>query len=204
MDQAKIGGLIRELRLRRGLTQAALAEELGVSDKAVSKWERGGGCPDLSLLAALAEALRVDVEALLNGDLAENEEIGGNMRKLKFYVCPKCGNILTAAGEGAISCCGSPLEALTPRKTEELAKIGEPGLEVELLEGEYYLSSRHEMSREHYIGFVAELSGDTLILKKLYPEWDLQARLPRIPHARLYWYCTRHGLFYMTPDLKKK
>ncbi len=50
MDQMKTGGLIRTLRRRRGLTQLALAERLGVSDKAVSKWERGRGAPDIALL----------------------------------------------------------------------------------------------------------------------------------------------------------
>lgn len=199
MDQTKIGELIRRLRRRQGLTQAALAERLNVSDKAVSKWERGQGCPELSLLAALSEALAVDMEALLAGDLGENPEIGGNMRKLNFYVCPKCGNILTAVGEANLSCCGAPLRPLQAKKAEEAA---EPVVEVELIEGEYFLSSRHEMTREHYIGYVAELSGDTLILKKCYPEWDLQVRLPRVPHARLYWYCTQHGLYYLLPKIK--
>ncbi len=202
MDQTKIGGLIRQLRQQQGLTQAQLAERLGVSDKAVSKWERGQGCPELSLLAALSEALAVDMEALLAGDLGENPEIGGNMRKLQFYVCPKCGNILTAVGEASLSCCGSPLQPLQAKKAPNADEAGEPGVDIELIEGEYFLSSRHEMSREHYIGFVAELSGDTLIMKKCYPEWDLQVRLPRIPHAKIYWYCTKHGLYYLLPKIK--
>ena len=50
MDHTKIGGLIRRLRQERGLTQRQLAERMGISDKTVSKWERGMGCPDLSLL----------------------------------------------------------------------------------------------------------------------------------------------------------
>lgn len=47
MDQIRTGSLIRRLRLEQGMTQLALAERLGVSDKAVSKWERGCGAPDL-------------------------------------------------------------------------------------------------------------------------------------------------------------
>ena len=51
------------------------------------------------------------------------------------------------------------------------------------------------MQREHYISFVALLSGDTLILKKRYPEWTLETRLPYLPQSTLLWYCTQHGLF---------
>lgn len=50
MNQTQTGALIRALRLAEGMTQAALAQALGVSDKAVSKWENGRGAPDVSLL----------------------------------------------------------------------------------------------------------------------------------------------------------
>ena len=65
MDCGKVGALIGRLRRERGLTQRELAGRLLVSDKAVSKWERGAGCPDVSLLAPLAEELGVDLAALL-------------------------------------------------------------------------------------------------------------------------------------------
>ena len=67
MDQVKTGKLIRSLRLKHHLTQLALAEMLGVSDKAVSKWERGCGAPDISLLPLLSQALGADTEVLLRG-----------------------------------------------------------------------------------------------------------------------------------------
>ena len=54
MDQIKTGALIRTLRQKEGLTQQALADRLGVSDKAISKWERGCGAPELTLLPMLA------------------------------------------------------------------------------------------------------------------------------------------------------
>lgn len=82
MDNEKTGSLIRRLRRERGLTQQQLAEQLGVSDKAVSKWERGLGGPELGLL------------------------------------------------------------------------------------------------------------------RKLYPEWEVQTRLPFWGHSRVYFYCTQHGLFW--------
>ena len=51
------------------------------------------------------------------------------------------------------------------------------------------------MRREHYISFVVFLTGDTLIVKKLYPEWELETTLPFFAHGTLLWYCTKHGLF---------
>ena len=153
MDAKKTGELIRALRTELGLTQQQLACRLHVGDKAVSKWERGGGCPDVSLLPALAEVLGVGLEAVL-------------------------------------SCCGRPLAALEPRKAEEAHR-----LTLEPVENELFVTSGHPMEKEHYLTFLALLQGDTLLLRRLYPEWELQARLPAV-HGRLLWYCTRHGLFY--------
>ena len=68
MDTNLIGALIRRLRTEHKLTQRQLALQLNVSDKAVSKWERGLGCPDISLLPALAQVLGVELEGLLSGD----------------------------------------------------------------------------------------------------------------------------------------
>ena len=60
MDREKTGGLIASARKERGLTQKELAAQLHVSDRAVSKWERGAGFPDVSLLEPLADALGVE------------------------------------------------------------------------------------------------------------------------------------------------
>lgn len=68
MENQKIGAFISEARKAKGLTQKQLAEALGVTDKAVSKWERGVSCPDISLLTPLAAALDVTVTALLAGE----------------------------------------------------------------------------------------------------------------------------------------
>lgn len=84
MDHTKIGGLIRRLRQERGLTQRQLAERMGISDKAVSKWERGLGCPDLSLLPELSDIFHVDLDQLLAGELDSREALGGNMKKTAF------------------------------------------------------------------------------------------------------------------------
>lgn len=104
MNQEKTGQLIRRLRIERGLTQLELANQLMITDKTVSKWERGLGLPDVSLLPGLAQALGVRLEQLLEGDMNENDRQGGNMKRTKFYVCPHCGNVLTASAETQISC----------------------------------------------------------------------------------------------------
>lgn len=89
MDHEKTGRLIQKLRREKGLTQLQLAQTLHVSDKAVSKWERGLGSPDVSLLAALSEALGAGIESLLCGELAPNEDTGGNMKNFDFmYALP--------------------------------------------------------------------------------------------------------------------
>lgn len=68
MNPQETGRTISLLRKEAGLTQAALAEALEVSDKAVSKWERGIACPDISLLPKLSILLDTDIEGLLNGE----------------------------------------------------------------------------------------------------------------------------------------
>lgn len=74
MDAIKIGSAIKALRQRRSLTQKQLADYLGVTDKAVSKWERGIGIPDISMLGVLASILYVDVDALLDGSVTSLED----------------------------------------------------------------------------------------------------------------------------------
>ena len=68
MDNQKIGAFIAARRKEMGLTQQQLAERLGVTNKAVSKWESGNGIPDISLFTALAEVLGVTADELLRGE----------------------------------------------------------------------------------------------------------------------------------------
>ena len=152
--------------------------------------ERGRGAPDISLLPALSEALGVDTKALLRGDLEENEMTNGNLKNMRFYVCPDCGNLLTSTDGGTISCCGKQLEPLPVQKAAE-----EDRLDISVSDGEWYVTGGHAMERGHHISFLAFLTGDTLVMKKLYPEWGLEVRLPYFAHGTLLWYCTRHGLF---------
>ena len=68
MDSGKTGTLIAEARKAKGLTQRQLAETLHISDRTVSKWERGAGFPDVALLEPLADALGLTVRSLLRGE----------------------------------------------------------------------------------------------------------------------------------------
>ena len=180
MNYEKIGTLIRKLRIEKGLTQNEIAEKLHISNKTVSKWECGAGCPDISLFPALSE---------LSGNLDEKPADTGNLRNLSFYICSDCGNLITSTSRASISCCG---KTLAPQK---LQRAGEE-ICVSLLGSEYYISSGHEMSRDHYITFVALRSSDQVLLRKLYPEWNVELQMPYIPGAMMIWHCKKHGLFY--------
>lgn len=68
MDQIKVGKFIAEERKRKGYTQRQLADRLGISDKTISKWERGNGFPEVSLLMPLCEELKITVNELLTGE----------------------------------------------------------------------------------------------------------------------------------------
>lgn len=191
MNCESIGKLIWTLRKEKNMTQKQVADLMNISDKTISKWERGLGCPDISLLPELSQILGVNIEEILQGKITPNELVGGNMKKLQFYVCPQCGNLLTATGPATVSCCGKRMEPLATAKAEQNHL-----LTIEPVEDELYVSSAHEMTKAHYISFVAYVTGDKVLIIKQYPEWNLQARLPRLGHGKLYYHCTNHGLFY--------
>lgn len=75
MEEKQIGLFIRDRRLALGLTQQQLADKLGVTDKAVSKWERCVSCPDITLLRELADTLEVSVSELLAGELESKSSL---------------------------------------------------------------------------------------------------------------------------------
>lgn len=80
MDQIKIGKFIAELRKKENLTQFELAEKLGITDRAVSKWERGLALPDAAVMIELCKILKITVNDLLKGEIImenknENQEI---------------------------------------------------------------------------------------------------------------------------------
>ena len=191
MDQEKVGGIIKTLRKDKGMTQLELALCLNVTDRAVSKWERGLGCPDISLLTRLSEIFSVDIGSIIDGDMHENEKRSGNMKKTKFYVCPICGNIITASENTNVSCCGRKLEGL-----EEKKNLDEE-MKIERVDGtELYISSSHPMTKDDYISFFSYVTSDSLLLKKLYPEWGVDIRFPWLGHGKIMWYSEKEGLKY--------
>lgn len=186
MDHYVTGAVIKALREKKMLTQAQLADQLGVSDKTISKWETGRGLPDITLLEPLAGALSVSVPELLSGQALSNRNRGGNMLRGKFYVCPVCGNVIHTTGEAMLSCCGVSLPPLE-------AEDGDCG--IEQIEDELFVTLDHPMTREHHISFFAYVTLDRTELVKLYPEGNPEARFFNRGRGKLYWYCNRHGLF---------
>ena len=190
MDQYVTGEAIRTLREKAGYTQAQLAQKICVSDKTVSKWETGKGYPDISLLEPLAEALKVSITELLSGNLITNNNVSANMLRSKFYVCPVCGNIIHGTGESVVQCNGVTLVPEEPAKPDETHNI-----KVERIEDEYFVSVDHEMTKQHYISFIAAVSDDGIQLKKIYPESAAEARFRINGVRKFYCYCNRDGLF---------
>ena len=190
MNQYVTGAVIKELREKKQLTQAELAAQLHVSDKTISKWENGKGYPDISLLEPLAAVFGISVAELLSGKTVSNVNVSSNMLRSKFYVCPVCGNIIHSMGEAVISCHGVMLTPAQPEESDEQHKIF-----IEGVEDEYFVRIEHDMTKSHYITFLAALSQDRIQMVKLYPEGNAEARFQVRGVRRLMYYCNRDGLF---------
>ena len=126
---------VKALRESRKLTQAELAEKIGVSSKTVSKWETAKGLPDISLLQPLAQALGLSVIELMNGEHITNKNISANMLRCKFYVCPICGNTIHSIGDTVVSCCGITLPALEAEDADAIHSVV-----VENVEDEHFIT----------------------------------------------------------------
>ena len=185
MSSMTAGQLIRQFRREKGLTQAALAQCIHVSAKAVSKWERGAGMPDASIVPALSKVLGVSSDALLAGQAAANPPDGGNMKRIQFYRCPGCGNLLTATGKPEISCCGRRLTPMTLQPADEAHALA-----ISDIEDEKLLRWQHPMEKAHHLTFVAAIGYDCVHIVRLYPEGAQEHRLPRIPWARYVCGCS--------------
>lgn len=196
MNNYVTGAAIKMLREAKGMTQAELANLIGVSSKAVSKWETAKGLPDITLLEPLSKALGISVSELLSGNPIQNKNISANILRSKFYVCPVCGNIIRAMGDAAISCCGITLPPLEAEETDE-----EHLVTVESVEDEHFITVHHPMTKDHFISFIAYLTSDRVQLVKLYPEGNAETRLNLRGFGKLYIYCNKHGL--MTHKIKK-
>lgn len=184
-----LSNIIKSRREAMGLTQASLAETLGVSAKAVSKWETAKGLPDITLLEPLARALGVSVSELMAGVSVTNRNVSSNLLRGKFYVCPLCGNVLHAMGDAHVSCCGVTLPPLDAEEVDEAH-----ALTIDPVEDEQFVTIHHPMTKEHFISFVAYVTGDRMQFVKLYPEGNAETRLSLRGRGILYFYCNKHGL----------
>lgn len=183
--------LIRALRQEHGMTQLQLAQRLHVSDKAVSKWETGAGCPDVSLVPALAQVLGISAETLLAGTLPENQKDVGSMKHLQVYKCPTCGNILTAGTPAEVVCCGRKLSPMDARQADAAHTLC-----LEPAADEWLVSFDHPMEKQHHLLFLLEVGFDSFALLRLYPEGPSQARMPRLPGGKFFCACTAEDVLF--------
>ena len=190
MDCSKVGAIILRLRKEKGMTQKEIADKMNISDKTISKWERGLGCPDISLLSELSDILEINVENLLSGNLEPNDQNGGNMKKVKFYVCHHCNNIITSSSDADVSCCGRKLLPLEPQNTNENHMLN-----ISEIEYEHYITINHDMTKQHYIWFISYVSDNRVMTVRLYPEQTLELRFPHMHGGSFYFYCSQDGLF---------
>ena len=189
MNNYITGKIIKELREKEQLTQMELANLINVSDKTISKWETGKGLPDITLIEDLSKALKVSVIELMNGEYIKNQNKSCNMLKSKFYVCPICGNLIHTMGENINSCCGINLPILEtePENDEHI-------INCETVENEYYVWIKHDMTKEHYISFIAYVTNDRCEIVKLYPEQNAEVRFFKRGSGTIYVYCNKDGL----------
>ena len=189
MDTYITGSTIKNLREKKRITQAELADMLGVSSKAVSKWETGKGLPDITLIEPLAKALSVSVMELMSGNTVINKNLSANIVRSKFYVCPICNNIIRTVGDTVVSCCGKPLPPLEAEETDADHKIT-----IEKVEDEHFVTVNHDMTKDHYISFICYVTSDRVQFVKFYPEGNAETRLNFRGGGYLYIYCNKHGL----------
>ena len=190
MNTYVTGSTIKQLREKRNMTQAELAERIGVSSKTISKWETAKGLPDISLLQPLARALGISVIELMNGEHIINKNVSANMLRSKFYICPICGNIIHTSGNAVVSCCGITLPALEAEEADN-----DHAVTIENVEDEHFITVHHPMIKAHYISFMAFVTSDRMQMVRLYPEGNAQTRLQLRGMGYLYYYCNQHGLF---------
>ena len=128
----------------------------------------------------------------MSGDTVINKNVSSNLLRSKLYVCPVCGNVIHSTGEALISCCGITLPPLEADEADEEHRIT-----VEPVEDERFITVHHEMTKSHFISFIAYVTTDTFRLVKLYPEGNAETRMQLRGRGYLYVYCNRHGLMKM-------
>jgi len=183
MNAEKTGKLIHDARVNKNLTQKQLAEIIGVTDKAVCKWEKGHGCPDITLLRNLSVALEIDIQSILRGELGLTKTHGGNMKRIKFYRCLECGNLITSTKEIELSCCGNRLESLSAAESND-SKEFEP--EINEYDGQFTVKFNHPMVKDNYISNIISVQYDRCTVINLFAEQEALVTIPQIRGIKLY------------------
>ena len=142
------------------------------------------------MLEPIAAVFGISVTELISGKAITNVNVSANMLRSKFYVCPVCGNIIHSMGEAVLQCHGVQLLPCQPEEADEKHRIS-----IEKDADEFFVRIDHEMTKKHYITFIAAFSGDRLQLTKLYPEGSAEARFKINGVRNILYYCNRDGMF---------
>ena len=121
--------------------------------------------------------------------MIENKNISANLLRSKFYVCPVCNNVIRSVGDAVVSCHDITLSPLEAKETDDAHHIT-----IEKVEDEHFVTVNHDMTKEHYISFVAYVACDRVQFVKFYPEGNAETRLNFRGSGYLYLYCNKHGL----------
>ena len=120
------------------------------------------------------------------------------MKRIKFYQCPDCGNILTATGKAELSCCSRRLAPMTVQAADDMHSLDICDIETEKL-----LTWTHPMDKAHHLTFLAAVGYDCVHIVRLYAEGAQEQRLPRIAWAKYYCGCTEApGVLYESKPAK--
>ena len=109
------------------------------------------------------------------------------MKRIRFFQCPDCGNILTATAPAELSCCGRRLTPMTVVPADEMHH-----LIITDVEDEKLLTWTHPMEKSHHLTFLAVVGYDCVHIIRLYPEGAQEHRVPRIAWAKYYCGCTEN------------
>lgn len=127
---------------------------------------------------------------LMEGKQIVNDNSSGNILKSYFSVCPVCNNIILSMGQSLNVCCGVTVPVQEADDEDEQHKIS-----VESVENELFITINHEMSKKHFISFIAYKTFDKCEILKLYPEQNAEARFFNKGKGILYVFCNKDGLF---------
>lgn len=182
MNAEKTGKIIYEARIKKGMTQKELADAIAVTDKAVCKWEKGHGCPDITLLSQLSRVLEIDIQSILRGVQVKDNAAAGNLKRLKVYRCPSCGNLVVSEKEIELSCCGNRMLALKARRTDDpkyLPAISE-------FDGRYLVNFNHPMTKDDYIANFITVQYDRFTVTNLFAEMEASVTLSQIGGLQMF------------------